>query len=49
MTSKNTICLWHDGDAVEAAQFYAKTFPTARWAQSIARLATFPRAIGVTC
>jgi len=27
MTSKNTICLWFDADAVEAAQFYAKTFP----------------------
>jgi predicted 3-demethylubiquinone-9 3-methyltransferase (glyoxalase superfamily) len=27
MTSTNTICLWFDGDAVEAAQFYAKTFP----------------------
>ena len=27
MTSKNTICLWYDGTALEAAQFYAKTFP----------------------
>ena len=27
MTSKNAICLWFDGDAVEAARFYAKTFP----------------------
>ena len=27
MTSKNTICLWYDRDALEAAQFYAKTFP----------------------
>jgi predicted 3-demethylubiquinone-9 3-methyltransferase (glyoxalase superfamily) len=26
MTSKNTICLWFNGDAVDAAQFYAKTF-----------------------
>jgi predicted 3-demethylubiquinone-9 3-methyltransferase (glyoxalase superfamily) len=24
---KNTICLWYDGDAEEAARFYAKTFP----------------------
>jgi predicted 3-demethylubiquinone-9 3-methyltransferase (glyoxalase superfamily) len=24
---KNTICLWYDGDAEEAALFYAKTFP----------------------
>ena len=27
VTSKNTICLWYDGAALEAAQFYAKTFP----------------------
>ena len=27
MTSKNTICLWYDGAALEAATFYAQTFP----------------------
>ena len=27
MISKNTICLWFNGTAEEAAQFYAKTFP----------------------
>ena len=27
VTSKNTICLWYDGTALDAAQFYAKTFP----------------------
>ena len=25
--AKNTICLWYDGDAEEAARFYAATFP----------------------
>lgn len=25
--SKNTICLWYEGAALEAATFYAKTFP----------------------
>jgi len=25
--AKNTICLWYDGDAEEAAHFYARTFP----------------------
>lgn len=25
--AKNTICLWYDGGAEEAAHFYAKTFP----------------------
>src|SRR2546427_7011977 len=25
--AKNTICLWYDGDAEEAARFYARTFP----------------------
>ncbi len=27
MPSKNTICLWYEGEALEAANFYAKTFP----------------------
>ena len=27
MTPKNTICIWYDGGALEAAEFYAKTFP----------------------
>ena len=27
MTSKNTICLWYEGGALEAAKFYAATFP----------------------
>ncbi|KAA3649324.1 MAG: VOC family protein [Proteobacteria bacterium] len=25
--AKNTICLWYDGDAEAAAQFYTRTFP----------------------
>ncbi len=25
--ARNTICLWYDGDAKDAAEFYAKTFP----------------------
>ena len=27
MVSKNTICLWYNGGAEEAARFYAETFP----------------------
>lgn len=27
MITKNTICLWYDKDAEEAAKFYAATFP----------------------
>jgi 2-polyprenyl-6-hydroxyphenyl methylase/3-demethylubiquinone-9 3-methyltransferase len=27
MIPKNTICLWYDGTALEAAKFYAATFP----------------------
>ncbi len=30
MTAKNTICLWYDQDAEQAARFYAKTFPDSR-------------------
>ncbi|EPL09849.1 VOC family protein [Pseudomonas sp. CF150] len=28
MNNKNTICLWYNGDALEAATFYAQTFPS---------------------
>ena len=27
MPSKNTVCLWYDGTALDAAKFYAETFP----------------------
>ncbi|MGD9793101.1 MAG: VOC family protein [Acidimicrobiia bacterium] len=27
MVAKNTICLWYDGGALDAARFYAETFP----------------------
>ena len=27
MTARNTICLWYDHDALDAATFYAATFP----------------------
>jgi predicted 3-demethylubiquinone-9 3-methyltransferase (glyoxalase superfamily) len=27
MAGKNTICLWYDGTALDAARFYAETFP----------------------
>ncbi len=30
MTPKNTICLWYDGTALDAANFYAKTFPDSK-------------------
>ena len=30
MTPKNTVCLWFDKDALEAARFYAATFPDSR-------------------
>src|SRR5438045_8796496 len=30
MKSKNTICLWFDTDAHEAARFYAATFPDSK-------------------
>ena len=28
--SKNTICLWYERDALEAAKFYAETFPDSK-------------------
>ena len=30
MKQKNTICLWFDKDALEAARFYAATFPNSK-------------------
>ena len=30
MTPKNTICLWFDKDALDAASFYAATFPDSK-------------------
>src|ERR1700680_5115761 len=30
MKPKNTVCLWFDKDALEAARFYASTFPTSK-------------------
>ena len=27
MSNKNTVCLWYDGTALDAARFYAETFP----------------------
>ncbi len=27
MTARNTTCIWYDGTALQAAQFYAATFP----------------------
>ena len=38
MTAKNTICLWFDRDAVDAARFYAETFPDS----SVGAIATAP-------
>ena len=30
MTPKNTICLWYDSNAEQAARFYAETFPDSK-------------------
>lgn len=30
MTAKNTVCLWYDNDAEEAANFYASVFPDSK-------------------
>lgn len=30
MTAKNTLCLWYHRDALDAAHFYARTFPDSR-------------------
>ncbi len=40
--SKNTICLWYDGAALEAAQFYAKTFPDSSVGRTMRAPGDFP-------
>lgn len=42
MTSKNTVCLWYDGTALEAAQFYAETFPDSAVGDVFRAPADFP-------
>lgn len=40
--TKNTICLWFDGDAEEAARFYAETFPDSSVGEVFRAPADFP-------
>lgn len=46
---KNTICLWFDRDAEEAARFYAATFPDSGVTPSIAHPPITRPARPVTC
>ena len=47
--AKNTICLWYDGDAEEAARFYAQVFPDSSVDAVQRRRETFRRGNRVTC
>src|SRR5687767_4854525 len=42
MAKKNTICLWYDGTAMEAAEFYAKTFPDSKVGRVMRAPGDFP-------
>lgn len=42
MVSKNTICLWYDGTAEEAAHFYARTFPDSAVGRILRAPADYP-------
>jgi len=42
MIAKNTICLWYDRDALEAAEFYAKTFPDSHVGEVMRAPGDFP-------
>ncbi len=39
---KNTVCLWYDGNAEEAARFYAETFPDSSVDEVVRAPADFP-------
>ena len=47
--TKIATCLWYDGQAEEAATFYAATFPDSRVTPSSARPAIIPPATRATC
>ena len=49
MTPKNTICLWFDKDAQEAARFYAATFPDSKVIAATRRPVTTRVARRATC
>ncbi len=40
--AKNTICLWYDKDALEAARFYAATFPDSSVGEVVLAPADYP-------
>ncbi|QDF96532.1 hypothetical protein CJ010_08290 [Azoarcus sp. DD4] len=42
MVSRNTICLWYDGTAEEAARFYARTFPDSAVGRILRSPADYP-------
>lgn len=42
MIAKNTICLWYDKDALEAARFYSATFPDSHVGQVFEAPSDFP-------
>ena len=46
MTNRNTICLWYDGTALEAARFYAETFPDSSVGDGHARAGRLSRRQG---
>jgi 2-polyprenyl-6-hydroxyphenyl methylase/3-demethylubiquinone-9 3-methyltransferase len=44
MNAKNTICLWFNKDALDAAKFYAATFPNSQVTAVARRPAIIPAA-----
>jgi predicted 3-demethylubiquinone-9 3-methyltransferase (glyoxalase superfamily) len=42
MTPRNTICLWYDGHALDAARFYAATFPDSAVGEIHRALSDYP-------
>lgn len=47
--AKNTICLWYDKDAEDAARFYASVFPDSRVDAVRTAPPTSPTASRATC
>ena len=49
MPAKNTICLWYDRDAEDAARFYAQVFPDSAVTAVHRAPGDFPSVLGIPC
>ena len=49
MVHKNTVCIWYDNGALDAATFYAETFPDSKVVAVHHAPGDFPSGTGADC